>query len=154
VTALALIIRLLSLDPAPAARVVSIAAGIPEAAPALIEICHRESRCSRIGLHARDAWTSTRAYRRAVRAGKLHSWCQPPHHSDWGSRGAWGLMAAYHLDALGAPCLPPQVLDIPIVSAWVALDKLADTCAQSAPPSYRARWRGPARRCRWMRKTR
>ena len=148
------ILLLFLLDPAPAARAVAEVRGIPEAAPALIEICRRESRCSRVGLHARDAWISPIAYRRAVKARRLRPWCQPPDAVAWGSRGAWGLVAAYHVGFI-APCLPAEVLDVPIVSAWIAATKIKKICSNPDPPRWDRRWVGKIdRRCRWARRPR
>lgn len=146
------ILALVLLDPAPAARVVAAVRGIPEAAPALIEICWRESRCRRVGLHPLDGWISRVAYPRAVRAGRLRPGCQPPDPVAWASRGAWGLVAAYHVDHLGVPCLPPWILDVPAVSAWIAAGKLRRICRDSDPPRWDRRWVGDLdRRCRWTR---
>ena len=94
----------------------------------LLAICHRESRCSkRISVHARDAHHTSRAYRKAIERGWLRGWCQGP-GGGWSTRGAHGLMAAYHLRYLGIPCLPAAALDVPIFSAVAAARKAARLC--------------------------
>ena len=107
----------------------------------LDRIALRECRGRPCGVHEADAWASDAAYRNAVRAG----WLDPDgcvFHRDrtaiWSTRGAHGLFAAYHLRFLPIPCLPPWVLDIPIVSAFAAAAKARDLCERRGACSYRS----------------
>lgn len=124
----ALLAALLHLTPAQAAHVAAWAHGRPDIAEALVGICHRESRCQPVGVHDIDAHLSARAYWGQVGLGHLRRWCQR-HGAPgrWSTRGAWGLQAASHWRYLPA-CYPPEVLDVPAVSAWVAARKYLARC--------------------------
>ncbi len=130
---------LMLLDPVASTR---LAAGAVDARMEveLLRICHRESRCRRVGVHNIDAWASHVAYERAERVGWIDGTCQPEKPLSealrssrdsarrWSSRGSHGLMAAYHLRFLEVPCLPPEILDVPIFSAIAAARKLDSIC--------------------------
>lgn len=132
----ALFALVLALPPVPAAYVAAFAVGRPDIAPALVSICQRESRCSAIGPHAGDSDRDpSDGWRGQVRLGHLRPWCQPYRPDVWHTRGAWGLWASAHWEYL-PPCYAPELLDVPVVSAWVAARK------------YLARCEG-ARRSRW-----
>lgn len=130
----------LFLPPKPAAHVAAWAVGHPEIAPALISICHRESRCTAIGVHSIDSHISPRAYWGQINLGHLDRTCQK-HGSTpgrWSTRGAWGLNAAAHWQFLPR-CYQPELLDVPLVSALIAARKYLRSCV----PTHERRWCGP-----------
>ena len=126
----------------------------------LSRICHRESRCRRVGVHNIDAWASHVAYKRAERVGWVHPTCQPEKRASeaptrprdlaprWSSRGSHGLMAAYHLHLFKVPCLPPEILDIPIFSAMAAALKLKKMCFKKNIHPREKSWG----RCNWRKR--
>lgn len=123
----ALIIAYLSaLTPAQAAQTAAEMVGRPDIAPALIRVCYRESRCKRLGIHARDAKYSTPGYWGQVSLGHINRACQP-WALGWATRGAFGLSASAHWEYLPA-CYDPATLDLPIVSAMVAAKKYLRRC--------------------------
>lgn len=130
-----------SLRPEAASHVAALAVGRPELGPRLVRICRRESRCQPIGIHDIDARLGRAAWRNAVRAGALDPAGCPWHRrgapSRWSTRGSWGTMAAFTLRYLGG-CLPPWVLDIPLVGALAAALRL-DAARSSRVPALR-RW--------------
>lgn len=102
----------------------------------LLDTCIMESGCyaTRLqGLHAIDAEAGLPAFAGAVRRGKLDRAC--PFVADttdprqWSTRGAHGLMAAYHVQLLG-DCVPPQALDVPLFSALAAGRKARRVCSR------------------------
>ena len=104
-------------------------AGSPTLGKEISAIAWRESRHTRVGIHKGDSWASGTAYKRALAKGYISPLCPvwgPP--KEYGVRGAHGLMSAYHLRYLPIPCLPPQVFDIPVVSAYAAAKKAQDIC--------------------------
>ena len=147
---LAFLLWLLTRGPYESAHLVA-----PDDAPTLRAIAYRESRGRWLGRHKADerpqGWTGDgdqaarrvggRAWARAVQAGILRPDRCPFHQRgdarDWSTRGAFGHVAAYAMPYL--PCLPPQVLDIPIVSALVAARRLAVARRPGAPRALR-RW--------------
>jgi hypothetical protein len=151
---LALLLTLLLASPADAARIVSTT---DADAAALAEIVHRESRGLRIRRHKADErppgytgngslaalWVGGRAWQKAVAVGDLDPercrWHDRGDPRDWSTRGAFGHVAAYALKYL--PCSPPWVLDVPIVSAWVAVQRLRVARQPWAPRALR-RWAG------------
>ena len=108
----------------------------------LAHVCERESRCLPVGIHARDAHHGRVAYRKAVARG----WLDPEgciwHHGSperFSTRGQAGMIAAYTLRHLPG-CLPPEVLDLPIVSAIAAHRRAA---SEACDRHSRCRsWRG------------
>jgi hypothetical protein len=98
--------------------------GRPDLAHELVRITRREANGKRRGVHTRDAWASSLAWRRAVSRGYLDPTCQP-NGPGWSTRGAHGLIAAYHLHLVPevGPCAGPEVMDIPGVSALAAARK-------------------------------
>lgn len=95
-------------------------AGHPEWTPTLERICARESNLQPIGVHPGDAGRSLAVWRDAVRVGWVDPECQPHRRHAWSTRGIAGTMAAYTVRHLPIPCMPPAVLDIPIVAAYAA----------------------------------
>lgn len=121
------------LDPVTSSAVAAVVVGQPELAPELVHICRRESHCRWIGAHATDAWAGTRMFRNAVRVGWLDPGCKfhrgaRPRFS---TRGVHGLSAAYSLRFIGT-CLPPEVLDVPLVSAIAAARRAREQCRRYA----------------------
>jgi hypothetical protein len=132
-----ILIAALTLPPVPAARLAARIFGAP--APELVHITRRESSGRWIGVHPRDASLSALVWRKAVAA----RWLDPnrcEHHryaaGQWHTRGAFGLSAAYNLRYLPG-CWPPEVLDVPIVSAIVATRKWKRVCER---PTFRHGW--------------
>jgi hypothetical protein len=79
-------------------------------------------------VHAIDGHLGKSAYRKAVARGLLKpDVC--PHHaqrkpaSEWSTSGPFGLIRAYSLHYLPWDCAPPEVLDIPVVAAYVANER-------------------------------
>jgi len=123
-----LLALIFALPPVPAAYFAAGILGRPDIAPALVGICHRESRCEPIGAHLRDhgrvpgdGWPGQ------VRLGHLRPWCQPYKPRTWATRGAWGMSAASAWPYL-PPCYRPQWLDVPIVGALAAARRYVDRC--------------------------
>jgi len=110
--------------------VVTTVHGRPEYAGILRRICWRESRCKWLPLHAIDRKYSPSVWRYAVQRRRLEPRTCRFHRdpSQWSTSGAFGLMRGYHWHFIGSPCLPPWVLDIPPVSAYVAYQKLFKGC--------------------------
>lgn len=149
-----LLIAVLFCSPPAAARLVAM--GHEPDQRALLAIQYRESRGRWISRHKVDhrphgwrgngsaaAWhVGSRAWIRAVQVGLLDPGrCR--HHErgdarDWSTRGAFGHVAAYGLPYVPG-CWPPWVLDLPIVSAWVARERLAVARRPWAPPALK-RW--------------
>lgn len=122
--------------------------GKPEYAPILRRICWRESRCKPLSLHSIDRKYSSLVWRNSVRLRRLRprkcAFHRDPHQ--WSTSGPFGLMRGYHWQFLGNPCLPPWVLDIPFVSAYVAYQKLSKGCKDSCTYTKSiALWRRPKR---------
>lgn len=119
------LLRLLALDPVPASLAGARIAGVPGLASELLDICETESRCTAIGIHRGPRVSGDRFYQRARAAGLLDD-C-PAHDlgdgARWGIRGAHGLAAAYSVHLLGE-CVPPEALDVPLLSAIVAAQRL------------------------------
>lgn len=85
-------------------------AGHSELGPTLIDVARRESRLELIGVHAIDArWSAS------LRPQECFG------QDGWSTRGIHGMMAAHALQYAPrwARC-SPWILDIPIVSAWLA----------------------------------
>ena len=121
---------LLSLSPDPAIEVAARLEGLETWEVARLRgICWRESGCSTIAAHEIDAWGSRRGWRSQVRLGHLDASCQPYEPKAWATRGAWGLSAASHWAYLPA-CYLPHWLDVPLVSAIVAVRKWRARCVR------------------------
>jgi len=135
---LAALIWLLALTPRQAAYVV---AETPEEYRTLVAIGRRESRLRRIGIHDRDGWTGAVAWQRAVGRGLLDPRCPLHRRGDprqWSTRGSWGQIAAYAVPYLPG-CWPAWAIDIPIVGAWTARERLRVARGPSATRGLR-RW--------------
>lgn len=138
--ALLLILQLLHLAPRDATLVGASMAGWPEFAPELLSICKRESpgnTCERtVGAHGNDAHEATRRfYEKAVARGWLDPAGCPEHRAEtheemkrFGVRGSHGLAAGYSLRFLIGPCVAPEVLDTPLISAFVATRRAMEMC--------------------------
>lgn len=120
-----LLLAFLLLGPEPASRLAEAITGVDKGA--LVDVCRRESRCSWIGVHDRDAHLSRRSWLGHVRLGQLDPQCQPYRPRWWATVGTHGLNAAAHHPYLPR-CYPPQVLAIPIVSAFVSAAKWHRRC--------------------------
>jgi hypothetical protein len=116
----ALLLFLLTLPPVDASRLVERVTGTDVN---LVGICERESAGQWIDVHPEDAWMSQRARREALDAGYIHAWCPFTWTSSgWSTRGPHGQVAAFSMRFLG-PCAPPSLLSVPVVSAWVAVQR-------------------------------
>lgn len=140
---LRLVALLLTLPPEPAAWIAAAAHGRIDLAPRAVEICQRESECTAIGIHRRDRGRSPEVWRMAVRAGRVDPWCQDQ-DDGWSTRGAFGAMAGFYLYRLGVPCLPPWVIEFPIIGGLLAIDML-EGAEQARPRSPLRRWAGRLR---------
>jgi hypothetical protein len=136
-------------DPVTSSAVAAVVVGQPELAPELVEICRRESHCRWVGMHAPDAWAGTRMFRNALRVGWLDPRCgfHRGARERFSTRGVHGLSAAYSLRFVGG-CLPPEVLDVPLVSAIAAARRAREQCRRYAActtESRRRMWIGAGR---------
>lgn len=138
---LKLILGLYLLTPGQASGVAGSVLGID--GDRLVRICHRESRCRRIGVHEIDAWLGARAYREARDNQDLPDTC--PWYRErgrarrWATRGSWGTVAAYTVHEIG--CWPPEILDIPIFGSLAAGLRLRRAMRGKALPATN-RWAG------------
>lgn len=115
-------------DPKDAAHIVTWLTNKPEIYDGLISICMRESRCEAVGVHQIDAHLSPRSYWGQVRLGHLDRTCQKHgYEGRWSTRGPWGLNAASHWQFF-YDCYQPELLDYPLISAWVATKKYVNVC--------------------------
>jgi hypothetical protein len=129
-------LRLLTLPPEPASRAGAAMAGRPDLADELVSICRRESPGSNcavtVGLHPPDKNPVSAMYRKAVEKGWLgtcpsNTASDPRDRERFGVRGVHGLSAAYSLWHLG-PCLAPELLDLPFMSAIIAARRATYQC--------------------------
>ncbi len=129
-------LHLLSLPPEPATRAGAAMAGRPDLADELVDICRRESPGSScttvVGLHPPSLNPVEGMYRKASERGWLATCPENTAHDAadrerFGVRGVHGLSAAYSLWHLG-PCLAPEVLDIPFISAVIAAKRATYQC--------------------------
>jgi hypothetical protein len=151
---LAFVLMLLTLAPREAVLVVTDDAAERQA---LLAITQREASGLAIRRHKVDAvprgwtgdgsritrWIGGEAWAKAVAVGDIDPercrWHDRGDPRDWSTRGAFGHVAAYALKYL--PCSPPWVLDVPIVSAWVAVQRLRVARQPWSPRALR-RWAG------------
>jgi len=125
--------------------------GLPRGAAAeLSRICVRESRCRPIGPHRIDARHAERQLRAGIRRGLVDlEGCPglPSRPSAWGTRGPFGLVAAYHAHLLGR-CAHPSGLDSLEGGARAAAAKIAgcgdgcDCVDRAALWAGRSAWAG------------
>lgn len=136
------LLRIALLDPVAASWLGAALTGHPDLGPELVAICRRESHCRLVGAHAVDAWAGGLMRRKALRAGWLDEGCgfhrgRPERFS---TRGVHGLSAAYSLRFVGG-CLPPEVLDLPLVSAVAAARRADHQCERHGACTSPARHR-------------
>lgn len=127
-----------AIPPRPAATIAAWLVGRPSIADGLRAISWRESRNTRVGVHPGDAGRSDEVHANAVRVGWLDPANCPAHAyrpGVWSTHGAWGLMAGYNLKWIGG-CLPPEALDVPIVSALAAARKYVARCLPRSHDSW------------------
>lgn len=147
---LSIMLTLLTLEPRQAARVGAHLAGQGHLTRELQGICRRESRCNAIGIHEIDREYGPLMYKKAHLVNWLYSWC-PFHRGDperFGVRGSFGLSAAYSLRFLPG-CWPPEVMDIPIVSAYLAAKRAENQCKKygaCTKKAHRKFWAGGFRK--------
>lgn len=154
---LAWFLRVALTDPIGSSALAAALVGEPSLAPELVAICRRESHCRPIGAHAIDRWAGPLMHRKAMRVGWLDAEC-PFHHGAperYATRGAFGLSAAYSLRFIGA-CMPPEALDVPLISAIAAARRAQYQCEQHgacSPATRRRYWAGARRYDRRTRST-
>lgn len=121
------IIACLLMPPADAAVFAAALHGELDEAPRLLRICRRESRCTYQAVHKVDSHLSRRVWGMAVRAKQIDpEQCSMHEYGAgrrWSTRGAFGMMAAFSLKYLEV-CAPPEILDIPLVSAYIAVHRV------------------------------
>jgi hypothetical protein len=129
-------LRLFTLPPEPATRAGAAMAGRADLADELVDICRRESPgddCKTLVASHPPAANRARAmYRKAVKRGWVatctHNTAADVADQDrFGVRGAHGLSAAYSLWHIG-PCLAPETLDVPFLSAVIAARRATYQC--------------------------
>jgi hypothetical protein len=147
-------LRLLTLPPEPATRAGAAMAGRSDLAGELVAICRREApggACElTIEAHETDREAAAGMYRKAVTKGwlgtcALNTALDARDRERFGVRGVHGLSAAYSLWHLG-PCLAPELLDVPFLSAVIAAKRATFQCEA---PHLRACTR-EARRRLWV----
>jgi len=116
--------------------------GRPELSDELLAICRRESHCRIVGMHTADRWAGQRMRANALRVGWLDSQCVFHHGAGvrFSTRGVHGLSAAYSLRFLG-DCVPPEALDVPLLSAIAAARRAVSQCAHHGACTSTARHR-------------
>lgn len=139
------------INPRQSAELAAVALRAPSIAPALSKICWRESRCNPISVHSIDVRLSDGAYRAAIGVGWLDAACQPPKIGAYSTRGAFGLMAAFNVRHVDE-CMPPEYLDVPLISALTAGMKLIEHCSKRKSKRHPAtsRWAFRDRVCRFV----
>lgn len=90
-------------------------------------IAKRESRSGAdglVGVHEGDSWLGRKSWEKAMRSGKLDPECQEHawQEGEWGTRGLFGMIAAYHVGELG--CVGPETMDDPEAAAYLALSRM------------------------------
>ena len=134
--------RLLLLDPVASSWMAAVWVGEPQLGRELVATCRRESHCRLVGAHEQDASTGAVMRRKAMAVGWLDAEC--PWHAGEGyrfsTRGPYGMSAAYTLRFVGR-CLPPEVLDLPIVSAVAAARRMQAQCRDHGACTREARHR-------------
>ena len=151
---------LAALSPESATRLACALERYPDCAEVL-QLVKVESRGQAVGVHTEHASRVSGAvfWRRAVERGLLHpERCAEHQQTDgghgWGPRGAHGHVGAYAVVYLG-DCAGPELLDIPLVSAIVAIRRLrvmARRYGLTTPAARAEAWRrgvGVARRLGW-----
>lgn len=128
---MALLIALarIAFDPPLATVVGTLLAGEPRLARELLAICRRESHCRAVRAHVRDMQAGPIMFKKAMARGWLSEACIW-HGGDrhrYSTRGVHGISAAYSLRFVGV-CLPPEALDIPLVSAYAAARRSRHMC--------------------------
>lgn len=139
----ATLLRFALADPVSSSWMAAGLVGEPSLGTELVAICRRESRCRPIGAHPRDASSGPLMHRKATIVGWLDPDCLW-HHGDgyrFSTRGAHGLSAAYSLRFLGGWCLPPEALDVPLLSAIAAARRARAQCENHGACSRAARHR-------------
>jgi hypothetical protein len=125
----AALLRFAITDPVSSSMLAAGLVGEPALGAELVAICRRESRCRPIGAHPRDAASGPLMRRKALGVGWLDADCIW-HHGDgtrFSTRGAHGLSASYSLRFLPG-CLPPEALDVPLLSAIAAARRAQAQC--------------------------
>ena len=119
-----LVMRVL-LSPALGSDLGAAAAGRPDLAPEVRQICRRESwGCRRIGVHVGHVKRkAVEVFAAAARRTGVAKGCPEVAPREWGPRGPHGHVPAHALRHLPR-CSPPWVLDLPAVSGYVAAKRL------------------------------
>jgi hypothetical protein len=147
------LLRMALWDPIGSSMLGAVLTGEPGLGPELVSICRRESHCRPVRAHAIDAWAGPVMHRKAMAVDWLDASC-PFHHGTperFSTRGVHGLSAAYSLRFLPA-CLPPEVLDIPLVSAVTAARRAQHQCRRHGACNGMARRRHWAGTAKWDRR--
>ena len=124
-------------------------AGEPQLSKELTRICRRESHCRLVGAHVRDVWAGPVMAKKAKARGWLQAECFW-HRGDatrFSTRGIHGMSAAYSLRFVDT-CLPPEALDIPLVSAYIAAKRSRFMCERHGACNRKERhrrWVGAAK---------
>ncbi len=143
------VLKLTFFDPVVATVLGAWLAGEPDFADELLQICRRESHCRIVRAHPRDRRAGPAMRRGALRVGWLDPEC-PFVEGDgrrFSTRGIHGLSAAYSLRFLGS-CLPPEVLDVPLLSAIAATKRSRHMCRRQracTKEERRRQWIGAAK---------
>lgn len=129
--------------------------GRPELSDELLAICRRESHCRLVGVHPADQWAGPRMRANALRVGWLDRRCAFHRGApeEFSTRGVHGLSAAYSLRFLGE-CVPPEALDVPLLSAIAAARRALSQCRRHGACTSEERhrmWAGQRRVARNLR---
>jgi hypothetical protein len=134
--------RIMLLDPVGSSWLAAVVVEQPALGPELVATCRRESHCRLVGAHAQDAGVGPLMRRKALAVGWLDPDCGW-HAGDgrrFSTRGVHGMSAAYTLRFV-SQCLPPEVLDVPFVSALAAARRMQAQCRTHGACTRAARHR-------------
>jgi hypothetical protein len=134
--------RLMLFDPVASSWLAAAFVGEPRLGAELVATCRRESHCRLVGAHEQDSSVGSLMRRKALAVGWLDPACEWHDGSGarFSTRGAHGMSAAYTLRFVG-DCLPPEVLDVPIVSALAAARRMQAQCKSHGACTRAARHR-------------
>lgn len=167
IAAILAVLRVLSAEPDEANAIAARVVGRPDLEPELVQRCAAEShcchrdparrpspeRCARFGLHGTRHNPPGRVYYAAARSilsPETCPWHQRGDGDRWGIRGIHGNAGTSGALALG-PCMAPEALDLPILSAIATARRLIEFETRYGLRSARARtlaWRVGVARAR------
>lgn len=128
-----------AISPKMAALIASLHIGRPDLADDLVDICMRESRCTKVEAHEIDAHISDNEWYGQTKIGRrfrkkgvedrhLDSRCQKRNaEGGWATHGPWGTSAGTHWPYM-PPCYQPSDIDEVYNAALLAARKYEREC--------------------------